>query len=50
MQNLASLMSHLREKGVTFKTEVIRGPNCQMAVCLDSEANGLLLHQLDRTG
>ncbi|HEX3473432.1 MAG TPA: hypothetical protein VHT91_00250 [Kofleriaceae bacterium] len=26
---------------------VIRGPHCQMAVCLDSEGNSLLLHQLD---
>jgi predicted enzyme related to lactoylglutathione lyase len=49
VQDLPRLMRTLVEKGVTFKSEVIRGPHCQMAVCLDSEGNSLLLHQLDRT-
>ena len=47
VEDLASLMDALKSKGVTFKSEVIRGPRCQMAVCLDSEGNSLLLHQLD---
>jgi len=48
VQDLTSLMGHLRDEGVTFKTDVIRGPRCQMALCLDSEGNAILLHQLDR--
>lgn len=48
VQDLTSLMQHLKEKGVTFKSDVIRGPRCRMAVCLDSEGNAILLHQLDR--
>ncbi|MDY7226951.1 VOC family protein [Hyalangium rubrum] len=47
VEDLKSLMTHLKEKGVSFKSDVIRGPRCQMAVCLDSEGNSLLLHQLD---
>jgi uncharacterized protein YndB with AHSA1/START domain/predicted enzyme related to lactoylglutathione lyase len=47
VQDLASLMRHLREKGVSFKSDVIRGPRCRMAMCLDSEGNAILLHQLD---
>jgi uncharacterized protein YndB with AHSA1/START domain/predicted enzyme related to lactoylglutathione lyase len=48
VQDLTSLMQHLKEKGVTFKSDVIRGPRCRMAVCLDSEGNAILLHQVDR--
>ena len=35
------------EKSVRFKSDVIRGPRCGMATCLDSEGNAILLHQLD---
>lgn len=49
VSDLGSLMAHLKAAGVTFKSDVIRGPRCQMAVCLDSEGNALLLHQLERT-
>lgn len=48
VQDLTSLMQHLKDKGVTFKSDVIRGPRCRMAVCLDSEGNSILLHQVDR--
>jgi catechol 2,3-dioxygenase-like lactoylglutathione lyase family enzyme len=48
VENLAALMQHLKRHDVTFRSEVIRGPHCQMAVCLDSEGNSLLLHQRDR--
>jgi len=47
VEDLVELMEGLKEKGVTFKSEVIRGPECRMAVCLDSEGNSLLLHQHD---
>lgn len=46
--DLPSLMARLSAAGVTFESDVIRGPRCTMAVCLDSEGNALLLHQLDR--
>lgn len=45
--DLDAMMQHLKEHGVTFKSDVIKGPHCRMAVCLDSEGNSLLLHQLD---
>ena len=48
VEELTSLMARLKEEGVEFKSDVIRGPRCQMAVCLDTEGNSLLLHQLDR--
>ena len=41
-------MTDLKGKGVVFKSGVIHSPVCRMAVCLDSEGNGVLLHQLDR--
>jgi hypothetical protein len=42
------LIERLKSKGVEFKSDVIRRSRCQMAVCLDSEGNSILLHQLDR--
>jgi uncharacterized protein YndB with AHSA1/START domain/predicted enzyme related to lactoylglutathione lyase len=48
--DLVSFMRGLQRKGVSFQSDVIRGPRCQMAVCLDSEGNSLVLHQLDRAG
>jgi uncharacterized protein YndB with AHSA1/START domain/predicted enzyme related to lactoylglutathione lyase len=47
VEDVASLMQHLQARGVTFRSEIIRGPRCQMAMCLDSEGNSILLHQLD---
>ena len=47
VDDLVELMAELKNKGVTFKSDVIRGPRCRMAVCLDSEGNSILLHQLD---
>ena len=46
VEDLDKLMSDLKAKGVTFKSDVIQSPVCRMAVCLDSEGNSLLLHQL----
>ncbi|HEY4183105.1 MAG TPA: SRPBCC domain-containing protein [Kofleriaceae bacterium] len=47
---IAQLKAH---KGEVLGT-VVKGPHCRMQMCLDSEGNGLLLHQLDsdalRTG
>lgn len=48
VEDLTGLIAHLEAHGVTFKSGIVRGPRCRMAVCLDSEGNSLLLHQLDR--
>jgi predicted enzyme related to lactoylglutathione lyase len=50
VEDLTGLLETLKSKGVKFKSDVIRGPRCRMAVCLDSEGNSLLLHQLDAKG
>lgn len=47
VDDLDRLMADLKAKDVTFKSDVIKGPNCRMAVCLDSEGNAIVLHQLD---
>jgi predicted enzyme related to lactoylglutathione lyase len=44
--DLDALMEDLKAKEVEFQTDIIDTPVCRMAVCLDSEGNGLLLHQL----
>ena len=46
VEDLDKLMTDLKAKGVTFKGGVIDSPVCRMAVCLDSEGNSILLHQL----
>ena len=46
VEDLDRLMTDLKSKGVTFKSDVIHSPVCRMAVCLDSEGNSILLHQL----
>src|SRR5690606_1523853 len=50
VNDLDALIQHLKSKGVPFKTDVVRGPRCRMAVCLDPEGNSILLHQLDKEG
>jgi predicted enzyme related to lactoylglutathione lyase len=46
VEDLDRLMTDLKAKGVTFKGDIIHSPVCRMAVCLDSEGNAILLHQL----
>jgi predicted enzyme related to lactoylglutathione lyase len=46
VEDLDRLMTDLKRKGVIFKSDVIHSPVCRMAVCLDSEGNSILLHQL----
>jgi len=48
IEDLDRLVDDLKTKGVTFKGDIIHSPVCRMAVCLDSEGNSLLLHQLKR--
>jgi predicted enzyme related to lactoylglutathione lyase len=47
VEDLDRLIADLKSKGVTFTSDVIHGPRCRMASCLDSEGNGILLHQLN---
>jgi predicted enzyme related to lactoylglutathione lyase len=44
--DLDALIADLKAKNVTFKSDIIESPVCRMAVCLDSEGNSILLHQL----
>ena len=44
VEDLDSLMTDLKGKGVTFKSDVIHSPLCRMAVRRDSEGNSILLH------
>jgi predicted enzyme related to lactoylglutathione lyase len=45
--DLDALIADLKSKGVEFKSDVIHGPACRMAACLDTEGNSILLHQLN---
>jgi predicted enzyme related to lactoylglutathione lyase len=49
VEDLDRLIADLKAQGVTFKSDIIHGPKCRMAVCLDSEGNSILLHQLNPT-
>lgn len=44
--DLDALVADLRSKDVEFKGDIIESPVCRMAVCVDSEGNSVLLHQL----
>lgn len=48
VEDLDRLIQDLEARGVRFASELIHGPNCRMRVCLDTEGNALLLHQLNR--
>lgn len=48
VEDLDALVADLEAKGVAFASDMIHGPNCRMRVCLDSEGNAILLHQLNR--
>lgn len=46
VEDLDELITQLRAKGVEFRSDIIHSPVCRMAVCVDSEGNAILLHQL----
>lgn len=48
VEDLDKLIADLKAQNVAFRSDVIHGPNCRMSVCLDSEGNSILLHQLNR--
>jgi len=47
VSDLDAVIADLKEKGVTFRSDIIKGPRCRMSNILDSEGNGIVLHQLD---
>jgi len=44
--DLDALIDRLKAENVKFKAEGIESPVCRMAVMLDSEGNGIILHEL----
>lgn len=44
--DLDALNERLRAAGVVYQGEMIHGPHCRMSNILDSEGNGIILHQL----
>lgn len=46
VEELDVLSKQLRERGVSFKGDVIHGPRCRMMHITDTEGNTLILHQL----
>ncbi len=45
--DLTRFIDDLKAKNVEFKSDIIHGPRCRMAVCLDPNGNSILLHQLN---
>jgi predicted enzyme related to lactoylglutathione lyase len=48
VEDLDALVARLKGESVAFMNEDIESPVCRMAVVLDSEGNGLILHELKR--
>ncbi|MBB5518220.1 VOC family protein [Amphiplicatus metriothermophilus] len=46
VEGLDRPMEDLKNRSVEFKSDVIHSPVCRMAVCVNSEGNSILLHQL----
>ncbi|WP_395664966.1 VOC family protein [Methylocella sp.] len=46
--NLDQLVDDLEAKGVSLPATDIQSPVCRMAICIDSEGNRIVLHQLKR--
>ena len=47
VEDLDALNARLKKDGVRFKADMIHSPVCRMSVILDSEGNGIILHQLN---
>ena len=48
VEDLDALIAELKGKGVRFKAELIHSPVCRMSICLDSEGNSIILHELKK--
>lgn len=46
--DLDGLNQRLQAAGVTYRGDVVHGPSCRMSNIVDSEGNGIILHQLNR--
>ncbi|MDQ2877690.1 MAG: VOC family protein [Pseudomonadota bacterium] len=46
--DLDGLVAELEAKGLALPSTDIQSPVCRMAICLDSEGNRIVLHQLKR--
>ncbi|MEZ4266863.1 MAG: VOC family protein [Myxococcota bacterium] len=46
VDDLDALNATLKSQGVTYAQDMIHSPVCRMSVIVDSEGNGLLLHEL----
>jgi predicted enzyme related to lactoylglutathione lyase len=47
VEDLDTLIADLESKNVDFKGDIIHSPVCRMAICLDTEGNSIILHQLN---
>ena len=48
VEDLDALNARLKKEGVQFKAEMIHSPVCRMSVIVDSEGNGIILHELKK--
>jgi predicted enzyme related to lactoylglutathione lyase len=48
VSDLDGLVQELKAKNVALPATDIQSPVCRMAVCIDSEGNKIVLHQLNR--
>jgi len=48
VEDLDALIARLAAEGVELKGELIHSPVCRMAICLDSEGNSIILHELKK--
>ena len=46
VEDLDALIADLKSQNVAFKSDIIESPVCRMSICVDSEGNSILLHQL----
>ena len=47
VDDIEKTMEELKSKDVKVKMDIFNSPVCKMSVILDSEGNGLMLHQLN---
>ena len=46
VEDIEALCKTLKAKGVEFKMDLFESPVCHMAMAVDSEGNGFMLHQV----
>jgi predicted enzyme related to lactoylglutathione lyase len=48
VEDLDAFVAQLKQKGVSFRAEMIHSPVCRMSIMVDSEGNAIILHQLKK--